>query len=451
MFVVEITAVARHAHRASPTSTGLAAGHGTGGPRLPGPDRASGCGSRSCSRPTPRPSPRRAAAPRRRRCAGRARRRPPTAAAPTGRSRTSARPSCARATSSSSRRARRSPATATSSRASAYVNEAAITGESAPVLKEPGTDIRSSVTGGTTLVSDRLVDPRHRRPGRDVPRPDDRPRRGRQAPAHAERDRARDPARRPDDRLPDGDRDAAAVRRATPASTVDTVALVALLVCLIPTTIGGLLSAIGIAGMDRVARFNVLAMSGRAVEASGDVDVILLDKTGTITYGNRLAVVDHRRRPASTEAEVARRRRSSPRSATRRPRAARSSTLARERLARARRARPATATTPASRRSAASIAEEIPFRAETRTSGVRTDRRRARSSRAPSTRSRRASTARCRPRSLAETDADRRPRRHAPGDPRATAGSSASSSSRTRSRRGSSSGSPSSAGWASGP
>ena len=72
-------------------------------------------------------------------------------------------------------------------------------------------------------------------------------------------------------------------------SSVETVALVALLVCLIPTTIGGLLSAIGIAGMDRVARFNVLAMSGRAVEASGDVDVILLDKTGTITYGNRLA------------------------------------------------------------------------------------------------------------------------------------------------------------------
>ena len=67
------------------------------------------------------------------------------------------------------------------------------------------------------------------------------------------------------------------------------MALVALLVCLIPTTIGGLLSAIGIAGMDRVARFNVLAMCGRAVEASGDVDVILLDKTGTITYGNRLA------------------------------------------------------------------------------------------------------------------------------------------------------------------
>jgi len=67
------------------------------------------------------------------------------------------------------------------------------------------------------------------------------------------------------------------------------VIVIALLVCLIPTTIGGLLSAIGIAGMDRVTRFNVLAMSGRAVEAAGDVDVLLLDKTGTITFGNRLA------------------------------------------------------------------------------------------------------------------------------------------------------------------
>ena len=65
--------------------------------------------------------------------------------------------------------------------------------------------------------------------------------------------------------------------------------LVALLVCLIPTTIGGLLSAIGIAGMDRLVQFNVLAMSGRAVEAAGDVDTLLLDKTGTITFGNRLA------------------------------------------------------------------------------------------------------------------------------------------------------------------
>src|SRR3979409_1117562 len=65
--------------------------------------------------------------------------------------------------------------------------------------------------------------------------------------------------------------------------------LIALLVCLIPTTIGGLLGAIGIAGMDRVLQCNVLAMSGRAVEAAGDVDVLLLDKTGTITLGNRMA------------------------------------------------------------------------------------------------------------------------------------------------------------------
>ena len=70
---------------------------------------------------------------------------------------------------------------------------------------------------------------------------------------------------------------------------VSVTALIALLVCLIPTTIGGLLSAIGIAGMDRLVQRNVLAMSGRAVEAAGDVDVLLLDKTGTITLGNRMA------------------------------------------------------------------------------------------------------------------------------------------------------------------
>ena len=69
--------------------------------------------------------------------------------------------------------------------------------------------------------------------------------------------------------------------------------LVALLVCLIPTTIGGLLSAIGIAGMDRMIQANVIAMSGRAVEAAGDVDVLLLDKTGTITLGNRQATAFH--------------------------------------------------------------------------------------------------------------------------------------------------------------
>ena len=170
----------------------------------------------------------------------------------------------------------------------AYVNEAAITGESAPVLKEPGTDIRSSVTGGTQVVSDWLRIRITSDPGSSF----------------LDRMIA----------LVEG-----AVRQRTPneialaillaaltivfllavatlqpfaiyaGDPVATVILVALLVCLIPTTIGGLLSAIGIAGMDRVTRFNVLAMSGRAVEAAGDVDTLLLDKTGTITYGNRLA------------------------------------------------------------------------------------------------------------------------------------------------------------------
>ena len=107
--------------------------------------------------------------------------------------------------------------------------------------------------------------------------------------------------------------------------------LIALLVALIPTTIGALLSAIGIAGMDRLVQRNVLAMSGRAVEASGDVDVLLLDKTGTITLGNRQASeflpVERRARSASWP-----RWRSSRRSPTRRRRAARSSVLAKERF-----------------------------------------------------------------------------------------------------------------------
>jgi potassium-transporting ATPase ATP-binding subunit len=170
----------------------------------------------------------------------------------------------------------------------AYVSEAAITGESAPVLKERGTDIRSSVTGGTQIVSDSLRIKISADPGETF------------------LDRMIG--------LVEG-----AVRQKTPneialaillagltivfllavatlepfaiyaGGPVSTVILIALLVCLIPTTISGLLSAIGIAGMDRVTRFNVLAMSGRAVEAAGDVDVLLLDKTGTITFGNRLA------------------------------------------------------------------------------------------------------------------------------------------------------------------
>src|SRR5204862_3888833 len=80
------------------------------------------------------------------------------------------------------------------------------------------------------------------------------------------------------------------VHAAGQGAPITVTVLVALLVCLIPTTIGGLLSAIGIAGMDRMIQANVIAMSGRAVEAAGDVDVLLLDKTGTITLGNRQAV-----------------------------------------------------------------------------------------------------------------------------------------------------------------
>ena len=170
----------------------------------------------------------------------------------------------------------------------AYVNEAAITGESAPVLKEPGTDIRSSVTGGTTVVSDFLEIRVTANPGETF------------------LDRMIS--------LVEG-----ASRQKTPneialnillagltfiflmvtvtlqpfaaysGHLISIVVLVSLLVCLIPTTIGGLLSAIGIAGMDRLVQRNVLAMSGRAVEAAGDIDTRLLNKTGTITFGNRLA------------------------------------------------------------------------------------------------------------------------------------------------------------------
>ncbi len=169
----------------------------------------------------------------------------------------------------------------------AFVNEAAITGESAPVLKEPGTDIRSSVTGGTTVTSDRLAIRITADPGETFL--------DRMIALVEGAKRQRTPNEIALAILLAGLTIVFLLATVTirpfglyAGTTVDTVALVALLVCLIPTTIGGLLSAIGIAGMDRVARFNVLAMSGRAVEASGDVDVILLDKTGTITYGNRL-------------------------------------------------------------------------------------------------------------------------------------------------------------------
>ncbi len=170
----------------------------------------------------------------------------------------------------------------------AYVNEAAITGESAPVLKEPGTDIRSSVTGGTQLTSDSLAIRITANPGETFL--------DRMIALVEGAKRQRTPNEIALSILLAGLTFVFLMATVTlrpfgqyAGETVGTVSLVALLVCLIPTTIGGLLSAIGIAGMDRVARFNVLAMSGRAVEASGDVDVILLDKTGTITFGNRLA------------------------------------------------------------------------------------------------------------------------------------------------------------------
>jgi K+-transporting ATPase ATPase B chain len=169
----------------------------------------------------------------------------------------------------------------------ASVNEAAITGESAPVIRESGGD-RSAVTGGTTVISDQIKV------------------RITAAQGHTFLDRMI--------ALVEG-----AERQKTPneialnillagmtlifvfavasipsfalyaGGSISVLVLVALFVTLIPTTIGALLSAIGIAGMDRLVRFNVLAMSGRAVEAAGDVDTLLLDKTGTITLGNRQA------------------------------------------------------------------------------------------------------------------------------------------------------------------
>ena len=169
----------------------------------------------------------------------------------------------------------------------ASVDESAITGESAPVIRESGGD-RSAVTGGTRVLSDRILVQITQEPGQSF----------------LERMIA----------LVEG-----AERRKTPneialnillagltlvfmfvvvtlrpfglfaSTSISDTSLISLLVALIPTTIGALLSAIGIAGLDRLVRRNVLALSGRAVEASGDVDVLLLDKTGTITIGNRLA------------------------------------------------------------------------------------------------------------------------------------------------------------------
>ena len=170
----------------------------------------------------------------------------------------------------------------------ASVNEAAITGESAPVIRESGGD-RSAVTGGTQVLSDWISVRITAAPGLDLPRPHDRAGRRRRAAEDAERDRAQHPARRHDASSSSSPWRRSRAIVAYAGGAISVVVLVALFVTLIPTTIGALLSAIGIAGMDRLVRFNVLAMSGRAVEAAGDVDTLLLDKTGTITLGNRQA------------------------------------------------------------------------------------------------------------------------------------------------------------------
>jgi K+-transporting ATPase ATPase B chain len=169
----------------------------------------------------------------------------------------------------------------------ASVNEAAITGESAPVIRESGGD-RSAVTGGTTVISDWIVVRITAAPGSSFL--------DRMIALVEGAERQKTPNELALSVLLVGMTlifliavvSLAGLGRYSVAD-VPVPILVALLVTLIPTTIGGLLSAIGIAGMDRLIRHNVLAMSGRAVEAAGDVDTLLLDKTGTITFGNRMA------------------------------------------------------------------------------------------------------------------------------------------------------------------
>jgi potassium-transporting ATPase ATP-binding subunit len=169
----------------------------------------------------------------------------------------------------------------------ASVDESAITGESAPVIRESGGDF-SSVTGGTRIVSDWLVLRVVSEPGKSFL--------DRMIALVEGAERQKTPNEIALNILLAGltliflfvvvTLEPFAVFSGT---SIPVVFLAALFVTLIPTTIGGLLSAIGIAGMDRLARANVVAKSGRAVEAAGDVDVLLLDKTGTITFGNRMA------------------------------------------------------------------------------------------------------------------------------------------------------------------
>jgi K+-transporting ATPase ATPase B chain len=169
----------------------------------------------------------------------------------------------------------------------AVVDESAITGESAPVIRESGGD-RSAVTGGTIVLSDQITVEITSSPGETFL--------DRMIALVEGASRQKTPNEIALDILIAGMTLILLVAVVTlqPMAVYDkaiqsTVVLVALFVCLAPTTIGGLLSAIGIAGMDRMVQRNVLAMSGRAVEAAGDCSTLLLDKTGTITYGNRMA------------------------------------------------------------------------------------------------------------------------------------------------------------------
>ncbi|ARN82832.1 potassium-transporting ATPase subunit KdpB [Methylocystis bryophila] len=169
----------------------------------------------------------------------------------------------------------------------ASVNESAITGESAPVIREAGGD-RSAVTGGTTVLSDWIKVRITAAAGSTFI--------DRMIALVEGAQRQKTPNELALSILLSGLTIIFLIVCVTlwplanySGTTLSLSVLIALLVCLIPTTIGGLLSAIGIAGMDRLIRFNVIATSGRAVEAAGDVDTLLLDKTGTITFGNRMA------------------------------------------------------------------------------------------------------------------------------------------------------------------
>ena len=184
----------------------------------------------------------------------------------------------------------------------ASVDESAITGESAPVIRESGGD-RSAVTGGTRVLSDEIKVRITSNPGETFL--------DRMIGLVEGASRQKTPNEIALNILLAGltvifllavvTLQPFAIYSGAPQNVF---ALISLLVCLIPTTIGGLLSAIGIAGMDRLIQRNVIAMSGRAVEAAGDVDVLLLDKTGTITLGNREATAFHAA-PGVTEAELA--------------------------------------------------------------------------------------------------------------------------------------------------